>query len=293
MRRILTAGIYGLSGLIGLLALAYPFVGRLAQVSAEPNLQRADAPWLTLILVCLCLLALLIELQTQLISAKVAAILGLLAAAIAILRFLEVAIPGLGGFSPIFAPIILAGYVFGARFGFLLGALSLLTSALITGGVGPWLPYQMLATGWIGLAGGGLAWAVQRGRAWWRRSSQADAVSTYHSRAELWLLAGFGALSGLVYGAILNLYFWPFIVGDPATSYAPGTTLSDAVARYVAFYLVTSLVWDLFRAAGNVTLILILGLPALRALARFRDRVQFVQGQPAPVAGGPVQDCGA
>lgn len=285
MKGALSLGIYGLSGLIGLLALAYPFVARLAQVSAEPNLQRADAPWLTAGLICLCLLALLLELQSQLVSAKVAAVLGLLAAAIAILRFLEVAIPGLGGFSPVFAPIILSAYVFGARFGFLLGILSLLTSALITGGVGPWLPYQMLATGWIGLAAGGLAWLV-------RRLRPAKATAPQHARAELWLLAGFGAVAGLAYGAVLNLYFWPFVITEPTASYVPGAGWRSAVEHYAAFYLVTSLVWDLFRAAGNAALILFLGLPTLRALARFRDRVRFVPTAPAlGIAPGDAANC--
>lgn len=285
MRRGLSLGIYGLSGLIGLLALAYPFVGRWGQVSAESNLQRADAPWLTAGLICLCLLALLIELQSQLVSAKVAAVLGLLAAAIAVLRFLEVAIPGLGGFSPVFAPIILAAYVFGARFGFLLGILALLTSALITGGVGPWLPYQMLATGWIGLTAGGLAWLVKRLR-------PAAPGGVHYKRADLWLLVGFGAVAGLAYGAVLNLYFWPFVVTEPAASYAPGEGLRSALEHYAAFYLVTSLVWDLFRAAGNAGLILFLGLPTLRALARFRDRVRFIPMTPAVgVAASHAPEC--
>ena len=50
----------------------------------------------------------------------------------------------------------LAGYIFGARFGFLLGVMTLLVSALLTGGVGPWLPYQMFTAGWIGLTSGWL-----------------------------------------------------------------------------------------------------------------------------------------
>ena len=35
--------------------------------------------------------------------------------------------------------------MFGPALGFLLGSTALLTSALLTGGVGPWLPFQMLA----------------------------------------------------------------------------------------------------------------------------------------------------
>ena len=35
---------------------------------------------------------------------------------------------------------------------FLLGVLTLLVSAILTGGVGPWLPYQMFTAGWVGLS---------------------------------------------------------------------------------------------------------------------------------------------
>ena len=68
------------------------------------------------------------------------------------LRFAEAAIPGPGGFSPIFLLIVLGGYVYGARFGFLLGALTILVSGMLTGGVGPWMPYQMFVAGWTGMA---------------------------------------------------------------------------------------------------------------------------------------------
>ena len=80
------------------------------------------------------------------------ALLGILTALSAVLR----ALPGPAGFNAIFLLPILAGYCYGPTFGFLLGALSLLVSALIGGGVGPWLPYQMLATGWVGLLSGWL-----------------------------------------------------------------------------------------------------------------------------------------
>lgn len=254
-QRLLSAALYALTGLIGLIALTYPFFLPLVQEATGPGVARAeDAPLLTTILLVLSLLALLVETQGEIVSAKIVAALGILVAITAVLRFLEVAIPGPGGFSPIFTPIILAGYVFGARFGFLMGVLSLLTSALITGGVGPWLPYQMFTAGWVGLTAGWLP----------------------HPRDPRWevvLLAGTGFAWGIIFGVIVNLYFWPFIAGG--SGWEPGVGLGTALARYGTFYLTTSLLWDVTRGAGNVLLLAMLGRPTVQALSRFRDRFQF------------------
>lgn len=258
MRRIaqptLSILLYGLSGLIGLAAFTYPFFLNAAQLTAAAGARQA-APLLTMLLLTGCLLILLVEMQGQRVSAKVVAALGVLVAVTAALRFLETAVPGPGGFSPIFAPIILAGFVFGARFGFLMGALTLLVSALITGGVGPWLPYQMFAAGWAGLTAGWLP----------------------PLRQPLPLLCLFAFIWGVLFGLLMNLYFWPFAVGGGSDNWQPGLGLADGAARYLAFYASTSLWWDLIRAGGNVALLLVLGMPAIRALARFRDRFQFQQ----------------
>jgi len=50
--------------------------------------------------------------------------------------------------------MIIGGRVLGPGFGFVLGLLAMLGSALVTGGVGPWLPFQMLGAAWIGLGAG-------------------------------------------------------------------------------------------------------------------------------------------
>ena len=47
------------------------------------------------------------------------------------------------------------------------------------------------------------------------------------------------------------------------------------LARYAAFYFVTSLTWDLVRAIGNVALLLLLTAPMLKILERFRQRFHF------------------
>src|SRR5215510_10723229 len=188
MRRASTVTIYASSTLLGALAFLYPLV--------DPS-RALQAPLLTAAVAALALLGLVLEAQGRALSARTVATLGVLVAILSVLRFVEVAIPGPGGFTPIFAPLILGGYVFGARFGFLLGAFSLLVSALITGGVGPWLPYQMFAAGWMGLSAGGLGRLL-------------GPVAPRHRRFELAVLCAFGFGWGLLYGAIMNLYSWPF-----------------------------------------------------------------------------------
>lgn len=253
---MLTAVIYALAGVSGIVALLYPFFLPALDPAALEEARTAGSPLLTALLLTVCVVVLLLEVQGQAVSSKVVAALGLLIAVAGVLRFVEVAIPGPGGFSPIFAPIILAGYVFGARFGFLMGTLSLLVSGLITGGIGPWLPYQMFAAGWVGMTAGWLPHPRTAGR---------EAAS----------LVAFGFGWGLLYGALLNLTFWPYAVGVVSQRWQPGIGAAAGLQRYLVFYLTTSLVWDLFRAFGNAILLGAIGVPAVRALTRFRDRFQF------------------
>lgn len=262
MKTALSISVYVMSGLLGLVALLYPFfLQGLVQVEAggeagaSPS-QFTDASILTVALVVLSLGGLLLEVQGHAVDAKVVATLGVLIAVASALRFIETAIPGPGGFSPIFVPIVLAGYVFGSRFGFLMGVLTLFASALITAGVGPWLPYQMLTAGWMGVTAGWLPHPSQR-------------------RVELAMLTLFVFAWGILYGGILNLYFWPFVTGDAADSWVAGNGVRDALARYGAFYVATSLLWDLMRGVGNALLLLALGAPVIVALERFRSKFQF------------------
>jgi energy-coupling factor transport system substrate-specific component len=253
VRRVIGVAIYALSGALGVLAFGYPFLA-----PGGGGTQGLVAPLVTAGLVGLAVLALVVELQGQALSAKTVAMLGVLVAVTSVLRFVEVAIPLPGGFSPVFAPIILAGYVFGARFGFLMGAFTLLASGLVTGGIGPWLPFQMFSAGWAGLSAG---WLPRERLGVGRRAVVA--------------LSGFGFVWGLVYGVIINLYFWPFALGPEGQSWAVGLSLGEAMGRYAAFYVVTSLAWDIPRAVGNAGMILVLGVPLVKALMRFRRRFDF------------------
>jgi energy-coupling factor transport system substrate-specific component len=226
-------------------------------------------PLMMMLLIGLCLAVLMVELQSRATDAKIVALLGVLVAMNAALRFLDIVIPLPGGFSPIFVLIILGGYVFGGRFGFLMGALTLLVSALVTGGVGPWLPSQMFTAGWVGLSSTFLR-PVARGVDLAIKKRRPGKRSI-----EVGFLAIFGAGWGLLYGGLMNLWSWPFITGPANQYWAPGISLGDTLQRYLAYYLVTSLAWDVMAALGNLILLSVFGGAALKALQRFRQRLLF------------------
>jgi len=252
--RLLSGTTLLLASLLGLGAFLYPFF--LPAVPTSGMMAHAnDAPLVFILLVVLCLTVVFASLTGNQLTSKFVAVLGILTAVNAVLRV----VPGPAGFSAIFVLPILAGYTFGPTFGFLLGALSLLVSALIGGGVGPWLPYQMFATGWMGLLSGLLPGMRRLGR------------------AEPVVLAAWGFLLGLIFGALMNIWFWPFIAGgsQPGQTWQPGMPIWQTVRNYAVFYAATSLWWDAGRALGNGVLILLFGAPILRVLRRFQLRFRF------------------
>ena len=278
--RLLSIAIYLAAGASGLLALLYPFFQPALQAGAAApgQLRAGEMPMLMTLLLGLCVVVLLAEAQGQALSTRLVALLGVLVALNSALRFLETAIPGPGGFSPVFFLIILTGYVFGGRVGFLMGALTMLVSALVTGGVGPWLPGQMFTAGWVGMSTPLLRPLVRFFR-------PRSAMPASHLTPEVLILAVFSVGWGFLYGGLMNLWEWPFIAGPQAQSWQAGLSLLDGLQRYAVFYLVTSLAWDLAAAAGNLLLMLAFGAPALRALLRFRQRFTFSYARTAEQGG--------
>lgn len=263
--------IYLLCTGIGLLGLLYPLIfPGLVEAGIGSQARAAELPLMLTLLLAVCVVVMLYELQGQSVDTKLVSLLGLLVSINAALRFLEVAIPGPGGFSPIFFLIVLTGYVFGGRFGFLMGSLTIFVSALVTGGVGPWLPSQMFAAGWAGMSAPLCKPAVKSLRLKGRFG-------------EVLLLAVFGALWGIIYGIIMNLWSWPFISGPAEQYWQPGISGVETIKRYLLYYLVTSLVWDLARAAGNFLFILLFGGAALRVLCRFRRKFHFQYNPTQPL----------
>lgn len=235
---------------VGLIAYTWP----LFAAPESPLAHASDAPLLFALLLPLLLAVVLAQLAEGGMDAKTVAMLGVLAAVGAALRPLGA---GVAGFEPVFFLLVLAGRAYGVGFGFVLGALTLFSSALLTAGVGPWLPFQILGAAWVG-AGAGLLPARLRGL------------------PEVAVLAGYAAVAGLAYGLLLNLSFWPFAVGvGSSISFVAGDPMVENLRRFVTFTLVTSLGFDVPRALVTATLVVFTGRPILRALRRAGRRAAF------------------
>ena len=243
---------------VGIVAFGWPLLAEPGSGLAHGN----DGPWLFALLLPLLLLVVLTEIADGGMDVKAVALLGVLSAVGAALRPLG---GGATGFQPMFVVLILGGRVLGPGFGFVLGAVSMFASALLTAGIGPWLPFQMLGGAWVAFFAG--------------------CLPQWRGRRELLLLSGYGFVAGIAYGFLLNLWFWPFLTDlDNALSYVPGAPLVENLKHAIAFSLVTSLGWDLPRAVGNAVLVLLVGRPVLAALRRAIRRAAFE----APVVFQPV-----
>lgn len=244
--------------LLGVVAYLHPFISAGATKGDSRWFEHnTDAPLIFAAIAALCMVLVVAELTGGGLNSKSLAALGVLSALAAVLR--TVTLPA--GANLYFFLVILGAYAFGPRMGFLLGALSFLLSAIVTGGIGPWLPFQMFAAAWMGLSAGALGMAAKR--------------AGLDGRGEVVLVTVFGIGWAPLYGAITNLWFWPFWAGGPDVTYQPGLGLAEALRRYWNFYLLTSFGWDLIGSACNGIILATLGGPLLRALLRFRQRFTF------------------
>jgi energy-coupling factor transport system substrate-specific component len=255
-----------LVSLAGLALFAWPFLG----LGLPP-----ETPALALTLGAVAMLVIL-EAGARRLDSRRLALLAALAAMDAALRLALV--NGIGGFSPIFFLVLVAGYEFGASYGFLVGAFSLLVSALVTGGVGPWLPYETFAVGWTGAAAGVAGSAVRR-----LRPSRRNWLP---NRLDVGVLVGVALVTGFAYGAMMDIWGWvAFYRGVENVGWSPGLSAAEALVHFGRYYAVTSLAWDSLRAFGDAVAILAFGPPVLAALGRLRARLAYAIEIEGPAEG--------
>jgi energy-coupling factor transport system substrate-specific component len=238
---------------VGVAALTWPFFAPPAS-SAVAHAQ--DAPWLFAGILALLVAVVAATIAEAGLGPKAVAMLGVLAAAGAALRPIGA---GTAGLEPMFFLMVLSGRVLGPGFGFTLGCVTMFASALLTGGVGPWMPYQMLSMGWFTM---GAALLPDGDR--------------LRGRAETLLLAAYGFVAAFGYGVLMNMAGWTFMSPDTTTiAMDPQAGPAANFVRFLAYCLATSLGWDLGRALCTVVLTLAVGPALLKALRRGTRRAAF------------------
>ncbi|WP_326951524.1 ECF transporter S component [Amycolatopsis sp. NBC_01307] len=252
-----SAVVLGLASLAGLMMFVWPLLVRVEPQSMQHG---PDAPFIFFGILPILIAIVLAELSEGGMDAKALAMLGVLSAVNAALRPLGA---GTAGIETVFFVLVLAGRVFGAGFGFVLGCTSLFASALLTAGVGPWLPFQMLCSAWIGMGAGLLPRRVT-------------------GKAEIAMLVGYGIVVAYLFGFLMNLWFWPFITGaevpyhDGHISYVAGDPVWENLHRFAVFTLLTSTAgWDTGRAITNTVAIVVLGPAVLATLRRASRKASY------------------
>jgi hypothetical protein len=185
--------------------------------------------------------------------ARVVAVVAALAALAVVGRLAFAAIPNV---KPTTDIVLFAGYALGAVPGFAVGAVTAIVSNIFLS-QGPWTVWQMAGWGAVGIAGAVLARTL-RGR-----------------EPNRFVLAGICGMAGLAFGAWMDVYQWTLAARQDLDTYV-------AVAG-------TSLPYNIAHAVGNVVFCLLIGPAFLRALARYRRRLEVRwERSPAPVVLGAV-----
>lgn len=225
-------------------------------------------PWVVLVFLPLLTLAAATLLARTLVHPRPLALIAVTVVAGTAARFLSL---GTFGVELIFFILITAGWVAGVRMGFVLGVVTIVVSAVVTGGLGPWLPFQMLACGWVA-AGAGAVAHVTGIRRWAHQAPiQATGISgTRHGwavpRGTRLALVVYTVIVAYLFGAAMNMWLWPWTI-DPSSRLAliPGEPASTNLVRFFRYTLATStLTWDTVRAIANAMLMASIG-PAMVA----------------------------
>ena len=198
----------------------------------------------------------IVQISNSALDAKSVALLGVLSALIAAVRPLGA---GAVGIEPMWFILILSARVFGPSFGFILGLTSMFVSALLTGGLGPWLGYQVFAAAWIGMAAGMLPGKLR-------------------GRRELLTLIVFGIIASEFFGILMDLQFWPWALGaNTQLSYLVNGSIVENLSRFITFHFATAMAWDIPRALFTTILLALSGRAVLSALRRTKTRAAFLQ----------------
>ncbi|MBQ6552080.1 MAG: ECF transporter S component [Clostridia bacterium] len=188
--------------------------------------------YLSLVIVVISLAALFISFEKKENSARQLIVISIMCVLSIVGRLVFAVIPA---FKPVTAIIILLSMYFGGEAGFICGAMTALISNFYFG-QGPWTPYQMLASGLVGLFAGLLAPLLRR---------------------NLIITCVYGALAGVIFSLIMDI--------QTAMWYTNEFNLAVYVTK-----IGTSLPFTIIYAISNVIFLLLLAKPIGKKIERLK-----------------------
>lgn len=190
---------------------------------------------LSLIMIAIIMIPFFARFEWRDVGGREIVLLAMLAAIAAVGR---VPFAGLPSVQPTSFIIIMAGLVFGAESGFIVGAVAAVVSNFFLG-QGPWTPWQMYAWGMMGMTAGLLR------NTWWM--------------GQMWGKLIFGFVWGYLFGWFMNM--WIIVGNIEALSWT-----------YVIGIYVSSLYFDLAHALSNVFFLAVFGAAWIKILQRVQRK---------------------
>ena len=167
-------------------------------------------------------------------SSKELIVLAVMTAVSVVGRFVFAWLPG---FKPVTAITVITAIYLGREAGFLVGSLSAVLSNMYFG-QGPWTPFQMFAWGFLGFLAGALAKPLKQNRVF---------------------LCLYGALSGLLFSAVMDIWTTLWAGGD------------FALSRYFTV-MASALPFTVEYAVSNVIFLWLLAKPIGEKLERMQKK---------------------
>jgi energy-coupling factor transport system substrate-specific component len=194
-------------------------------------------------LIILAILITISRFENRKMEAKELVLLAVLAAIAAVGRIPFASLPSI---QPTTFVIMMAGYVFGAESGFMIGVVAALASNMILG-QGPWTPWQMVSWGLVGMTAGLL--------------KNTPVMTTQWGRIV------FAVIWGFLFGWIMNL--WSLF----------SVTQLDTVLTIdtIWVYFVSSAFFDLMHSISTVLFLLLFGDAWIKILTRFKRKYGILE----------------
>lgn len=189
---------------------------------------------ISIVIAILCNIPFLLNFEKSKTNTREIVLIAVMVTLAVISRLIFAPIPS---FKPLTAMVIITGIAFGAKAGYITGAMSAVLSDVFFG-AGPWTPFQMLVWGIIGFFAGLLFCG---------------------KKLKMWQVLIYSVISGVIFSLIMDI--WTVFAVDNSFTFLRYGQVLLASLPFMAIY-----------AVSNFVFVLILTKPFMKKLVRIKDK---------------------